>query len=380
MLSLLALAIAAPQAAPADDTPEEIAADAARDLKDSRFYNRPGATRAEYDAAWQACRLIARGSRTPSGGVPMFFNPSLVSPLAAGIAGGVGGLIGGVVAQGQQRRDNRRECLMARGWRVVEVGEAEAIRVASLSEAERDAYFGRIVGAEEVPGRVVVWRNGFAEPQPLAIRKPVAITLPGALVTGKKVDPKLPVTLGPGEGAILVAFRRPDDEAVGKSAQVALARYDRSARDLVYRPRDWKKRGDTTSYALTVKSADKKRPLEYHLLRATAGDYVLAGAAAGAVPVTNSFCLGAPVFSVAAGEVAYLGEFTPYTMTFLPGGSRGPAMAWSRHEDDARATLAVFQPALAASMRPAEIENGATYACSAVQMTMYRVPGAPAPP
>ena len=56
-----------PQSAPIDpaDSPEEIAKDAARDLKDSRFYNRPGATRAHYDADWQACRLIAadRGRR-----------------------------------------------------------------------------------------------------------------------------------------------------------------------------------------------------------------------------------------------------------------------------------------------------------------------------
>lgn len=31
------------------DTPEEIAKDSARDLKDSRYYNKPGATRADYD-------------------------------------------------------------------------------------------------------------------------------------------------------------------------------------------------------------------------------------------------------------------------------------------------------------------------------------------
>ena len=64
------------------DSPEEIAKDAARDLKDSRFYNKPGATRAQYDADWQQCRLIARGSRTPSGSIPYFYNPAVISPLA----------------------------------------------------------------------------------------------------------------------------------------------------------------------------------------------------------------------------------------------------------------------------------------------------------
>lgn len=377
-VSLAALALVAGQSTPApkppEDTPEEIAADAARDLKDSRFYNRPGATRADYDAAWQACRLIARGSRTPSGSVPMFYNPAMISPVAAGLAGGIGGLIGGAIAQGQQRRENRRECLMARGWRLVEVSDAEAARVGTMSDADRSAYFNGIVGAAEVQGKTTVWHNGFAEPVPYGLRKPVAIAAPGGLVTGKKVDPKVPVTLEPGAAAILIGFRRPDDESAGKSASVAIARYDAAGSDLAYRPRDWKKTGDKTSYGLTVKSADKKLPLEYHLIRVTPGDYVVAGAAPGAVAITNSFCLGAPRFSVAAGEVAYLGEFVPYTMTAMPGGERGPAMAWSRNEGDARATLAALQPALVPAMKAAPLTNGATYACSAMEMTMYRVP------
>ena len=64
-----------------DDTPEEIAQDAARDLKDSRFYNKPGATRAQYDADWQECRLIARGSRTPTGTIVVPYNPAIISPV-----------------------------------------------------------------------------------------------------------------------------------------------------------------------------------------------------------------------------------------------------------------------------------------------------------
>ena len=49
------------------DSPEEIAKDAQRDLRDNRFYNKPGATRADYDRDWHECRLIARGSVTPAG-------------------------------------------------------------------------------------------------------------------------------------------------------------------------------------------------------------------------------------------------------------------------------------------------------------------------
>ncbi len=54
------------------------------------FLQSAGATRAQYDAAWQRCRLIARGSRTPSGSIPYYYNPALMSPIAAGIGGGIG--------------------------------------------------------------------------------------------------------------------------------------------------------------------------------------------------------------------------------------------------------------------------------------------------
>src|SRR3954469_2501922 len=83
-----------------NDSPEEIAKDSARDLKDSRFYNKPGATRAQYDADWQKCRLIARGSRTPAGTMTYVYNPAVVSPIAAGVGGGLGAAIAQAIIEG----------------------------------------------------------------------------------------------------------------------------------------------------------------------------------------------------------------------------------------------------------------------------------------
>jgi hypothetical protein len=158
-----------PASAPAEvgtESPEEIARDAERDLKDSRFYNRPGATRAEYDADWQECRLIARGSRTPGGTIAFVYNPAIISPVAAGAAGGIGAAIGQAIAEGRARRANRRTCLLIRGWQLVEVDEAEQARIAAMSDAARDAFFNEIVGAAEVGGRkITVWRNDFAAPR-----------------------------------------------------------------------------------------------------------------------------------------------------------------------------------------------------------------------
>lgn len=167
--ALLALSLPL-QAVVAQDVPEdsaaEIAEDAARDLKDSRFYNKPGATRADYERDWQECRLIARGSRTPSGSVVTMYNPNIISPMAAAGAGMAGGLIGGLIVQGQQRRDNRRECLLVRGWRWVEVDSATKAKVAVMTDTERASYFEKIVGAADLPGfEVTEWTNNFAAPR-----------------------------------------------------------------------------------------------------------------------------------------------------------------------------------------------------------------------
>jgi hypothetical protein len=44
--------------------------------------------------------------------------------------------------------------------------------------------------------------------------------------------------------------------------------------------------------------------------------------------------------------------------------------------EDARKTLAAKQPALATAMKPATLRNRATYACSAINMDRWDIPGA----
>ena len=157
---------ALPPAQADHDSPEDIAKDAARDLKDNRFYNKPGATRADYDAAWQECRLIARGSRTPTGTVTYVYNPAVVSPIAAGIGAGIGSAIAEAIIEGQVRRANRRSCLLVHGWRWVEVDDAEQARVAAMSDEQKQAYFNSIIGAAELPGKKVTsWNNDLAQPK-----------------------------------------------------------------------------------------------------------------------------------------------------------------------------------------------------------------------
>jgi hypothetical protein len=148
-----------------DESAEKVAEEAQRDLRESRFYNRPGATRAQYNEEWQTCRLIARGSRTPTGSTAVYIPPN-VGVIGAGIGAGIGGAIAQAIIEGRLRRANRRQCLLIRGWRLIEVDDAEQARITAMTDQQRDEFFNTIVGAPDVGGRRVrTWNNDYAAPR-----------------------------------------------------------------------------------------------------------------------------------------------------------------------------------------------------------------------
>jgi hypothetical protein len=356
------------------DSPEEIAKDAARDLKDDQLYNKPGATRAQYDADWQECRLIARGSATPAGMVPLYYNPAVTSPLAAGVGGALGGLIGAAIAEGAQRRANRRACLLIRGWRLVKVPSDVAARVSGMSDADRNDYFNKIVGAEKVDGEITE-RKSFSLPAEAVGDLSAPVAGPETLFFGKRVETLSPVQLAANEGAVVVAIRRPNAASAGKTMSLAFARYDRKANDLIYQPRNWKKTGDTTSYNRSIVSGDRKAGLEIQVIKLTAGDYVISGAALGPL-IASTNCFGAPTFHVDAGEVLYLGDFIPVSGVTGADGKKLFGLGYASRIEDSRRLLSGAQPTLATALKPAKIENGATFACSAVTMNRWDIAGA----
>jgi hypothetical protein len=370
---------AAAQPAPqSDDTPEEIAKDAARDLKDSRFYNRPGATRAEYDSDWQECRLIARGSKIINGNMtyynPAMYNPS-ISPLAAGVGGGIGAAIGAAIAEGIQRRENRKRCLMIKGWRLVKLPSDRAAAVAAMSDSDKQAYFNQIIGAEKVDGDVETL-DRFSPPEDPALAIAPELAGPATLFVHKNPEKALLPALEPGQGAIVMAFRRNGGAAAGRSGMVQLFRYDRAEGDLFYQPRDWKKRGDKTSYVVSIPSGDKKAAYELRVIPVTAGDYVLNAGAVGpnAVPMSSN-CFGAPMIRVEEGQYAYLGDASPFMGATLSTGEKMMGMIYSRHFDVARTAMEKLRPDIAPKMVEPTIYNRATYACAAVTMDRFDWPG-----
>jgi hypothetical protein len=198
-----------------------------------------------------------------------------------------------------------------------------------------------------------------------------------AQLAGKRADLAQPVALEPGQAAIVIGFRRPNAASMGKSGQLAFARYDLAKRDLILPPDGAKKKADATTYGIKIASDDRNAALEHVVMLVSPGDYVLLGATPGPVAgVTNSFCFGAPTFSVAAGETVYFGDITPYIAVPLADGSRTNAMAWSDHPEDARAALE-NQPALVAGFRSADLRNAALYRCFGIEMNAYYIPGKP---
>ena len=361
-----------------NDSPEEIAKDAQRDLKDNRFYNKPGASRAQYDADWQECRLIARGSRLPAGS-NSFYNPALynpsISPLAAGIGGGIGGAIAAAIAEGQQRRENRKRCLMIKGWRMVRLPGDKAAAVAAMSDADKQAYFDRIVGATTIDGEIEKM-DRFSPPEDPALKVAPGLAGPATLWLHK--DPKKAVmpVLAPGQGAIVVAFNRNNPAAKDRFALLQLFRYDREKGDLHYQPRDWKKKGDQTTYVVPVPAGDRRAAYELRIIPVTAGDYVLGGSTLGVnMAPQASNCFGAPMISVRAGEYAYFGDATPVMGATLAGGERTSVMVYSRNLVQAQAELAKLRPELAGKLVEAPIVNRATYSCAATTMDRFDWPG-----
>jgi hypothetical protein len=373
------------QAAPAQpkvqnsDSAEEIAKDAARDLKDNRFYNKPGATRAQYDADWQECRLIARGSQLPRGSSsyynPMLYNPS-ISPLAAGIGGGLGAAIAGAIAEGAARRENRKRCLLIRGWRMVKLPAEKAAAVSAMTDEAKESYFNSIIGAAEVSGEIEK-KDSFTPPSDPALKVAAGLAAPATLWLHKDPAKAVMPVLAANQGAIVVAFNRNHSAAKDRFGRLEMYRYDAAKGDLHYQPRDWKKKGDLTTYVVPIAAGDRRAGYELRVIPVTAGDYVLGGWTIGTnTPAASSFCFGAPMISVKAGEYVYLADATPVMGAQLADGSKTTTMVLTRNHAQAQVALARLRPELAGKLVEGAIRNRASYSCASVTMDRYDWPGA----
>jgi hypothetical protein len=368
--ALLSIALMQPvSAASGGDVPE----DAAHDLAADKFYNRPGATRAQYIADWEACRLIARGAQPPSKNFPKNL----------GTADNSLGILPAVLNETIERRFSRNTCLLTRGWRQYSLGVTEKRRVQALSETERAAYFDRAVGAGPAPG-TPYGRTDFAPSSDPMLVTEGSPALPGSFYVGREVNPKTAMVPSANEALVVLAFRRPDKGSSGRAGELQIQRYDVAKRDLAYPSSDKEDPADTTTYTQLVESIDRNARYEVQVMRLTPGDYVIAGTAvsrillAGVHPNVN--CFGAPLFHADAGQTVYIGDFTPFWGAKMSSGDWAYGIGYSRHIEDARDTLKSAQPALAAAMRQARMFNQARFTCVGGLMDRWDLPGLEALP
>lgn len=127
-----------------------------------QYFNRSGATFADYRTDWQACRLIARGSRVA--GPTYYYVPPSYSPVAAGVGAGIGAAIAVMIIEGQMRRANRMTCLLIRGWHEMKLSPTEVKTMAALTDTERETRRADAIGsADPKLGSVIrAWHNDYA--------------------------------------------------------------------------------------------------------------------------------------------------------------------------------------------------------------------------
>ncbi|HEY6817667.1 MAG TPA: hypothetical protein VI168_19190 [Croceibacterium sp.] len=318
------------------------------------YYNRPGGSWEDYLREWYGCEQATKGSRIPSERLSHVRSPSLVSPSRSGIGATIGGHVGTGDNLDALHDENHKACLRARGWRRVAPDAAEAERVARLTDAQFTAWAAGEIGRDDPAGEVERAGTGLPD-SPLIDPNGVPRGEPSLHLAGGG-DPRAPLTLGPGEGALVIAFRRPDRGSAGKSAAITLRPYDVGRAELAVAGAD--------SDATTIASADRRAGYELHVVRLAAGHYVIDGTSVDGKAPAESNCFGAPLIEIPAGQAVYGGDWVPYHKVGLGQGRSLPdTLVLVSHLDQAKAALHGAQPALAAALQPMAVANGARYAC-----------------
>jgi hypothetical protein len=353
-----------------------VVARASADFSGASYYNRPGGTWEDYLTDWYGCEAVTGGPHISGGVEGVVESPTMLTPRKAGIGVTIGDATGTVQNLDALHDENRRACMHQRGWRRVTSETAEAARVEALNDAAFMDWVKGAIGSEHPVGTLE--SDAYARLPDNPAIAPDA-TPPGApsLHVSDGGDPHAPVMLRPGEGALVLAFRRPDKGSAGQRAAIALRRYDLAAADLAASGA-----GDKSRSAILVESQDRAG-YELQIVRLAPGYYVLDGTSTDGKPPDKSNCFGAPLIEVPAGQAVYAGDWVPYHGVKLGKGKILPdALVLVGDVERARAALAGFQPALAEGLQPMAVANGASYAClnPDIVLDRFSLAGAPAAP
>lgn len=332
------------------------------------FYNRPGATIAEHDAELRECAAIM-------GDLPRIetYQQGLIAESMEAAAN---------LARGQAAVEN---CMVVRGWRVVELPRNIGQRLERMPRDQLSAQLATVVGVEQPVGEIVrVFANEAARASTISDTIP---NTPQLVLSLQSVDISDVVRSEPAgavvfRGAIL---SQPLDEAGIAALQegdtIAVLHVTGSGATNGHRfnfarftgPDDDSAPADGTGGDVFMAevprtlfgSSPRDRREAVLVFRIRPGRWTIAGKGNGL-----SFCLGAPTTEVRQGDVVYFGTYAFAARTI------GPHMD---EMTEARETLAA-NPAFASRLRPAEWVNGTTFHCGSTANYALEAVGAPFEP
>ncbi|QHL91445.1 hypothetical protein GVO57_12290 [Sphingomonas changnyeongensis] len=203
----------------------------------------------------------------------------------------------------------------------------------------------------------------------------LALASPAAAQLTEQVDLTKPERPVPASGEAMIVLRAHASTMAGDN-RILVHRYDPATQQVVTGP-DGKPAGAKLTYSYTL-FGGKKGEKALRVAIVPAGDYVLAGRTFN-VTYTDSFCFGAPRFSLRPGEVVYLGDYEMLALEKMPDRERRNAMRYSADIVSARASLAAAYPALAPQLTTWTPANGATFRCNGDEFTAYAIPAKSAP-
>lgn len=195
---------------------------------------------------------------------------------------------------------------------------------------------------------------------------------PASAQLAEQVDLKTAERPVPGPGEAVIVLRAHASTMAGDN-RILFHRYDPATRTVVSGAAG-KPLGARLNYSYTV-FGGKKGEKALRVAIVPAGDYVLAGRTNNG-NYTDTFCFGAPRFTLRPGEVAYVGDYEMFSLAKMPDGERRNAMRYSADLESARTDFAVAYPALAPTLTGWTPANGATFGCDGDEFTAYAVPGA----
>ena len=332
-LALLAALLALPSGA--------VAATMDRASEGYTYFHRTGADIARHDAAIDSCIREVAGAQQPA--IPRAFGGLLTRMILSSSR------------DAQQRGADRvafdanlENCMVARGWDIVRLDDAEGKQIAGLPQPQQAATIGPWVGAEPPHGQVarryapidaLSWKGGFE-----ATPGPASLSVTAGVAEAKTAPAPnasvIVITLKTAPAETRWAFVRMDAPAAPGAGLPALTYFE-----IASPTKPSGKGGLGKTYVVAV-------PPGHWRLQSSGG---------------ASFCLGGPAFDVGAGEAIFAGAFDAVHPS-------APDMTLAAAQSE------LSDAALAARLKPANWTNGESFPCSALRpATVYVLELAGAP-